>query len=355
MNQIKKQIDRELSDFKASPELLAQACQAARAEENNQNNPTELMGEGNKSSDLVEDLCGSRKTRRGGRGRRLCICAAAILVLAMGCAAVGASGIFGHFSDYFSGDLGSYHERILQSARHAENENFAVGIDGVVSDDMQCMFVYNVEALSGEARSILRKALGKGNIRHFSDEIQLRASFKDGTEQEIQSFSAFEYMDYQSDRFQSYVITVQADGLDAGEFGNLRAVEISSRGLTLEAVSEPMKTYELTAEEGAETVEKVAESADDEMGAAREILRDVRLSPLGFSFRGCAEDYDVKLIRRDKTIEDSDDISYGSGFSRSNDDKEVWCFGDFNFQIIDLDKYSGLRINGVNYYMNVVE
>ena len=385
MNKIREQIDRELREVKASPDLLAQARRAAAAEP--------------KDESLTGPTAGRVWKRKG---RRTAVIAA---VLVLACITAGAAGIFGNYGEYFHGNTEPYHDRILQSAQHEENGSLAVGVDGVISDRQQCMFVFSLQALDGAGRRELASYLGKKGTAELSDSMALYACYEDGAREPLKGLSVFSWTDLQSKDFQSYVVTVSAEDIPGGSIEGVTRIDVEYGGMVLPvdpgqpvetvklepedaytsaspgnrqtAVDDPQEAPDGTPDEtpygngvempdavpegsggvsmpavsggSAETDQRMAVS--DETTAAGGTAEDVFLSPIGFSFRGTGEDFSVCLIRSDGTLADGeDDMAYSYGFSRATVETEVTVYGDFRYEIIDLEDFAGLRINGVNYY-----
>lgn len=303
MNRMKEEIDRELSELRASPELLERARDQ-----------------------------GKRRSASGrGRGRRTAAAVCAAAVLALGGITVLASGMIEGFTQYFRGDLGKYHDQILQSRVHAENEDYAIAIDGVLSDERQCMFVLNIEALTRESAEELKQMLKEW--RDFPDveeDLTFTACLTDGTESAPSGSELFQYGDLQSGSFKTYVVTLEANDLDVESLREVAYWKVSFGDLTLNAKPETiMSSQPLTAKQ-----------PDPQ-------IKDVTWSPIGFGFQSSGEEFEVWLINRDGTV--NEDKSYGTGFSRENDGDWVSVKGDFRYEVMDLEQFQGLRINGIDY------
>lgn len=317
MNKLKEQIDMELQELRADTAILENAKRTAT---------TKLQSKGSNRA------FGGRRGNR--HFTRTAACLAAILVI--GGITAAASGVFGQFTEFFNGDLEPYHDQILQSTRYGENDNFAVGIDGVVSDDKQCMFVLKLEALSHSGKQDLRE-MGKKHQNILREKMTLSACLADGTKQEFYGLSVFEYTDLQSSDFRSYVVTVSAKDIGIDKLDHLEKIQVEFEDITMEALMDhPMQSVILT-----------AESSDGEV-AANDQMRNVELSPIGFSFNGYGEDFEIRLIQKDGTLT-GQDKSYSFGYSKAVDEEEAAVYGDFRYEILNMDEYLGLQINGINY------
>lgn len=303
MNRMKEEIDRELNELQADPEILERA---------------RSQGKRHGASS-----CGRR------RRTAAAVCAAA--VLALGGITVLASGVMEGFTQYFRGDLGKYHDQILQSAVHAENEDYAIAIDGVLSDERQCMFVFSIEALTRESTKELQRMLEE--FRGFPDtekDLIFTACLRDGTEETPKGSELFQYGDLQSDSFQTYVVTMDANDLDVKSLREVEYWTVSFGGLTLNAKPEViMSSQPLTGQQPDPRI------------------KDVTWSPIGFGFQSSDEEFEVWLISKDGTIDE--EKAYGTGFFRENDGDWVNVKGDFRYEVMDLENYRGLRINGIDY------
>ncbi len=304
MNRMKEEIDRELNELQAKPELL----------------------EGVRRQRKQHGVSG------GGRRRRTAAAVCVAAVLALGGITVLASDILEQFGSYFSGDLGKYHDEILQSMVYAENEDYAIAIDGVLSDERQCMFVFNIEALTRESteelKNMLKECRGFPNV---GENLSFTACLTDGTEATPSGSELFQYRDMQSDSFQTYVVTLEGNDLEGKSLREVDHWKVSFGGLTLNARAETiMSSQPLTAQQ-----------PDPQ-------IKDVTWSPIGFGFQSSGEEFEVRLINKDGTIDE--EKSYGAGFQR-NDINEDWVSvkGDFRYEVLDLEQYRGLRINGIDY------
>ncbi|WP_130863655.1 hypothetical protein [Bacilliculturomica massiliensis] len=379
MNKIREQIDRELREVKVSPGMLEEARRAAFGDQETDQGRRGHMTFGT-----------GRAWKR--KGRRTAVMAA---VLVLACITAGAAGIFGNFGAYFYGDTEPYQDRILQSAQHEENDRFAMAVDGAVSDGRQCMFVFSLQALDSAGRKELASYLGKKGTAELSGDVALYACFEDGVREPVGGLSVFSWSDLQSRDFQSYVLTVSAENVPGGSLDGVTRIDVEYDGMVLTvdpgrsvhgvelmpeyAGSSLFSENDPSDHRGVQTpqygngVEMPDASAESGMGvtmpgvsggsekdpgmavsdekAAGGLVKDVFLSPIGFSFRGTGEDFSVWLIRSDGTLADGEnDMAYSYGFSRNTEDNEVTVYGDFRYEIIDLEEYSGLCINGVNYY-----
>lgn len=291
-----------------------------------------------------------RRSRSGPVGRRkirrpvtLAAAIAAVMLLLISiCLATGVlDGFYNHFSG--GGELEKYSEYIAACTATAASEDVEIGVSGAVMDRRRLVLVLSVKGLSEEGRELV-------NTKDFPlAELEITAGFKDGAAGEISHTASWHKGSRNmSAAWSSYAVSVSAE---AGELSDIESLSISYGGASMQLA---LQDYALES--------RRLESGDP---AA---LRTVEMSPLGIYLELPITDRDPSALRQLVASTEvipilADGSLAGEYFLNGGGDGNV--NSDFyplymSFVIIedrtlkteltDLSQYSGLQINGIDYF-----
>lgn len=268
------------------------------------------------------------------RPRRLVACIVAALIIIGGTAAFAATGLLDSFLHYFSGNTDAYIDEILSTITSASNEDLEISIDGAVFDNHQFLVVFTTKAITDRGKRIVNKQ------QNPLGELTVTATLRDGS---IVNVDAWGYTYYEQSSVLpsqevSYVVRAWPVQI---EIGLINTLTLDFDGLSLGLNAQQYMDVRLLCSDDVNSVE------------------NAEISPIGFYLEVPPDSIDRNLIEgsyniypilADGTIEeDFKGISITCAtFPESG---ATYVCGDYGFKIIDFNKYSGLQINGVNYYI----
>ncbi|MDO5521246.1 MAG: DUF4179 domain-containing protein [bacterium] len=269
---------------------------------------------------------------------KVAACIASVFVI--GSVTVYASGMLEGLSDYFTGEVADYKDKISDTIQTASNKDYEIAIKGALLDENQFQFVFMVEGKSKKGKKIVSEVLATGNM--FSPD-EVYATLKDHSKKKVEHYSISRWSNDQvqnADNDRSGVAKIITDELGIDSMAEVEYFEFYCKGikLTVDAVMT------------GETISLKAEKKTE--------IKDVELSPIGFSFIGkdieideATEDvlltgHKIRYIKKDGTLEEPQNESYDSWDMGDM----VHVVADFGMVIQDLDEYKGIQIDGVNFY-----
>jgi len=276
----------------------------------------------------------------------LAACIAALLVIGtIGvCAAVG---VFDGFFKHFTGEVETYWDKISSTISSAANDDLEISIDGAVADKRQCLIVFSTIALSNAGKEIVNKNKGRISL----EEMEVIATLKDGTNIKISGLTSTSYKGAHSSSNGETSCLLEIRPLDI-EISSIKTLDLSYKGLSLE----------LNVQNDMNMMEYKKLHSDD-----ANALDVVEMSPIGFYFEVPVTNTDIRALRDQEASIEMNPISADGTLS------EVGIRGTYIYDeargviriyeyfvvnanktlintIEDLSKYSGIQINGINYY-----
>ena len=269
-----------------------------------------------------------------------------------------ATGVNDSVNSYFKGETEPYMEEILSHVTSVSNEELELRVEGLIADEHLCYMIVSFIGLTEE----MEERLLQGDLEEqelFETAVVLAdgestsdISSGSNTHISLNSVGKRTAVSMIPDAHATYIITYS---LPDKNFSEIQAVQFAFEGLSLEVdVNEyltPM--YGLEAENGEGK------------------LSDAYISSLGYGFTYhldeaiSEEDYenmgfhcDVNLIRADGTVMTSEEMAEQKGRTQTGGysigDTETYiegCWEEGHMpEIINLEDYCGLQVNGVNYY-----
>ncbi|QHI72434.1 hypothetical protein [Aminipila terrae] len=246
--------------------------------------------------------------------RRITACIAVVMFCSI--AAIAATNMEG-LQRYWGGDTRVYRDRAIKTIQSVKNENIKANIEGIVTDNYQCVFIFSVEALTKEGRKIIDKNISK----HHIVELKINPKMIEGSP----NTGIFEYTDDNKNKdYKAYKCDFELKNVDV-----LQPVTVEFAGLTM--------NFDIP-----KYMQVITLYPDSEAGFA-----SVELSPIGFYYKAAEYAEEVRLIKNNGTLED-DDMGYFSSMGQKDNGEVTSIVGSFT-RLIDLNDYLGIQIDGINY------
>lgn len=280
------------------------------------------------------------------------VLAAVVLLVTLGATAF-ATGVFDRFLLYFKGDTQDYMEGIIRSAKSVSDGVVTLRIDGAIADKHACHLVVSVKGLTKTAEREMKD-------QRFLD---LKAYAVSKTGQQIsfwnwgagvtsrstglwkRSWSLFDDADI------TFVVSCEFDNTQSMDQMESICVAYGELKIDLNVQEHMVPEYPLITEE---------ESS----------FKNVTISPLGLYFDARLDDLleeeqlpraissiSYVMIRSDGTLYDNNEefgLSTGTTYNEADEYIHItgaWkAEGPITVCILDLSEYSGIQINGINYY-----
>ena len=269
-----------------------------------------------------------------------------------------ATGELDSIKSYFEGEPELYMEEILSHVTSVSNEELELRVEGVIADEHICYMIVSFIGLTDEMEErLLRGDLAEQELFEqyaISADGERVVHFNSGSNTHIEKMVTGEKkaVSMIPDAHATYIITYAFPDRNLSE---IQGVGFSFEGLYLEVDANKYMTptYGLAAENGEGK------------------LSDAYISSIGFGFtyhldapitdediENMSFDCRVNLIRADGTVMTQTEMAEQKGYSQSygfaTGDTETyiegaWAKGHMP-EIIDLEDYCGLQVNGVNYY-----
>ncbi|MDO5292816.1 MAG: hypothetical protein Q4F05_08700 [bacterium] len=261
-------------------------------------------------------------------------------VCLIGSGTVYASDMLEGLSEYFTGKVNDYKDKISDTIQSASNKECQINLKGAVLDENLFQFVYSVEGVNEKGKEYVSEVLGTNNI--FSPD-EIYATLKDHTKKKAELYSISKWsgdLVENPDNNMSGVVAVMTDCLGIESMNEVEYFEIYDEGMKL-TVNAVMT---------GETIPLMPDKKTD--------IKDVKISPIGFAFTAkkviIDEDkedelitgHKIRYIKKDGTLEEPNNESYNTW---NLGDREH-IVADFCMNIHDLDEYKGIQIDGVNFY-----
>lgn len=279
-------------------------------------------------------------------------CLAVALVGSFGIAY--ATGALDGLLSYFGGNTEPYMEEILSVVATASNDEMELRIDGAIADESSCHFIVSFVGLTEERKERFQAgdleeqsyfaidAVTKaGEVVRFpyTGSDTYTKSVEDGPRTAATQFA---------DADMTYLLTCTVGENSEFTMSDLETVRFTYEDLTVEL--DPSGIIEPERQLVAENPETAT-------------ISDVYLSRLGFRFTMPVQEngvnaYDLYLIREDGTLwkEITEELGWSATGSHSTGDTEITWDGYWGggshvaVGFINLDDFSGVRINGENFY-----
>ncbi|MBR0596474.1 DUF4179 domain-containing protein [Sinanaerobacter chloroacetimidivorans] len=247
--------------------------------------------------------------------RRAVACIAAVMVCSI--VAIAAANMDG-LQRFWGSDTEIYRDRALETVQSVQNDNVKINIEGIVSDNYQCVFVFSMEALTEEGRKMIKKY----NNKHMVLDLGIKPTMIAGAEDQGMT-GIFQYTDDNKDKnYKAYQCDFQLENVDL-----TKPVTVEFAGLTMRFnIPQYMQVITLY--------------PDSEAG-----FESVDLSPIGYYYKDAEYAEEVRLIKKDGTLDD--ELGYFGSMAQENSE-EVTVIGSFT-RLIDLNEYLGIQIDGINY------
>lgn len=244
--------------------------------------------------------------------RKAIVCIAAVMIFSI--VAIAATNMDA-LQRYWGNNTKIYSDRSLKTAQSVHNDNVKVAIKGMVADKYQCVFVLSLEALTKEGQKILKNA-----NKDIWSVLTIKRTAIDSTDR--LGGSVFQYTNANKNKeYKAYKCDFELENIDV-----TKPVTVKFDGMTMSFdIPESMDTITLYPEDEAE-------------------IKSVDLSPIGYCYKD-SEFKDVRLINKDGTIDDK--LGYHGSMSQENNE-EVTIIGSFT-ELIDLDDYLGIQVDGIDY------
>lgn len=266
-----------------------------------------------------------------------------------------ATGALDGLLSYFGGNTEPYMEEILSVVATASNDEMELRIDGAIADERSCHFVVSFVGLTDERKERFQA----GDLEEQSY-FAIDAVTKSGEVIQFPSWGSDTYTTRRNedgprtaatqfaDADMTYLLTCTLGENSEFTMSDLETVRFTYEDLTVEL--DPRGIIEPARQLVAENPETAT-------------ISDVYLSRLGFRFTMPVQEngvnaYDLYLIRADGTLwkEITEELGWSATGYHSSDDTEVTWAGYWGggshvaVGFIDLDDFSGVRINGENFY-----
>jgi len=259
-------------------------------------------------------------------------------------------------NSYFEGETEPYMEEILSHVTSVSNEELELRVEGMIADEHRCYMIISFIGLSDE----MKTRLLKGDLEE-QDLFQTHAVLANGEHIEVLSSGSNTYVmntiegrkavSMIPDAHATYIITYQFEK----NVSEIEKIGFSFEDLSVEVDANDylVPTYGLMTEDG------------------NGKLSDAYVSCISFRFTYhfnaplTEEDVndmnvhcDIRMIRADGTILTREEMGVEVGYSMTGGyqagDIETrmdgcWEKGHLP-EILDLEKYCGIQVNGVNYY-----
>lgn len=262
-------------------------------------------------------------------------------------------------NSYFEGKTEPYMEEILSHVTSISNEELELRIEGLIADEHRC---YMIVSFIGQTEE-MEKRLLRGDLEE-QDLFQTYAVLSNGEQIEVLSSGSNTYVmntvegrkavSMIPDAHATYIITYQFEK----KMSEIKKIGFSFEELFVEVDANEylVPTYSLKAEHGEGK------------------LTDAYISCIGFKFtyhfdeplteedvNNMNVDVDFQLIRVDGTVLTREEMGVIVGYSMTTGyqagDTKLCVDGGWEKshlpEIIDLEEYCGVQVDGVNYYFAV--
>ena len=276
---------------------------------------------------------------------RLAACIAAIMIV--GVSICFATGVFDSFFNHFSesGDISKYTDYISSAITSVSDEDLEIGISGAVIDNRQGLLVFYVKALSDAGKTIVNK-----NDFPLLDIMNITAVLSDGTVAETNC--AYGYHNgsrNRSEAWSSYVLELRPTDMDLESIETL-TITYAELSMDLNIKGHMMNTIPLKSDEpdAFDLVEMSPIGIYVEMpviDSGRDALHELSAS--------------VEIVPVMANGTPAEEYSLHGTTIYNNAKKTMHVYMNFAIiedatlktEITDLSIYSGLRINGINYFI----
>jgi hypothetical protein len=207
----------------------------------------------------------------------------------------------------------------LETVQSVQNENIKVNIEGIVSDNYQCVFILSMEALTDEGRKLIKNASDPHNIAFA---IKITPAFITGAADQGSS-GIFQYTDDNKNKdYKAYRCDFELENVDLTQ-----PATVEFAGLTM---SFDIPSY----------MQVITLYPDSDSG-----FESVDLSPVGYYYKAAEFAEEVRLINSDGTLDE--ELGYHGSMHQENNE-EAMIIGSFT-RLIDLHDYLGIQIDGIKY------
>lgn len=246
--------------------------------------------------------------------RRAAACIAAVMICSI--VAIAATNMDG-LQRYWGGDTKIYRDSTIETIQSVENEDVKANIEGIVTDNYQCVFVFSVEALTEEGRKIIDTNISK----HYIIALKIKPKMIEG----YPSTGIFQYPDDNKNKdYKAYKCDFELENVDVTQ-----PVTVEFAGLTM--------NFDIP-----QYMQVITLYPDSEAG-----FESVELSPIGYYYKAAEYAEEIRLIKKDGTLED-DEMGYFGSMSQKDNGEVTSIVGSFT-RLIDLNDYLGIQIDGINY------
>jgi hypothetical protein len=276
-------------------------------------------------------------------------CFAVIFIIGVTAYAIGA---MNSLIAYFTGETEMYLEEILSAVDSASNEDIEIRIEGAIADERACHFIVSFIGLTDEGK----RTIEQSNLE-IQNSFEYYAELADNEYYNNFDTESFSYVFEKkaktmfADADQTYIVSYKCNKLDNINMSDVETLFFSYEGLTLgvdvqQYMSEERQLYADPSEDTGKIV-------------------DLSVSRIGIYFTVVFDEgsYDepnlniseIFLIYADGTVDKNTmrEIGCKLNYGYSTGDKTTYAsgrWGGHSLVILDLDKYCGVQIDGVNYY-----
>ena len=296
---------------------------------------------------------GDRKAFRQMAGRIAACAVCVLLVFVIGATAY-AAGAFDKILLYFKGDTGDYMDGIIASTASVSNGEMTLRIDGAIADEHACHLIVSLVGLTEETKKLFtdnvhdeQSALKAYAVSASGEEVSFW-NWGSGSVSERIGFRKYRNSFF-ADADATFVVDCEFDGKHSMSEMDSIWITYQVLALKLDVQQYILPEYKLFTETETELTDLTISGLGVYFEAPEEWFRQARDDGSKLEFT---------MIRSDGSLYENNQ-EFGLSWSAGCDEKYAHYSGAWKMKkkhammtidILDLEEYCGIQINGVNYY-----